>query len=499
MRVDVGGAARQLVAGLVAEPWGRVTPSVYETGRLVTLAPWLAGHRQRIAFLLRTQRADGGWGGPDGYALVPTLSATEALLATGDGDRVRAAAERGLAALTRWGRGVRQSIPDMPAIELIVPALTELVNDHLDRHDRPRLPLPAGIDGARLGAVRAALAAGRPAPEKLLHAWEVVGGAAPDVRPQPPGTVGASPAATAAWLGGRGAPDATGTARQYLEAAVRRYGGPVPCATPITVFERAWTLSWLAEAGVPVTVPDVVLRELADAVGANGTPAGPGLPQDADTTAVALYALAQLGREREPDSLWAYETETHFCTWPGEEGRSATVNAHVLEAFGHYVAERPDAAPRYGRAVQKLTAWLHANQEADGAWRDRWHASPYYATACCAPALARFGSGPAATEAVGRAVDWVISTQRADGSWGWWRGTAEETAYAVRVLLARPDEASGRAVARGYPHLVGAVRRRSVGGSADPAMWHDKDLYLPRAIVRAAVLAAVHQAQRSFS
>ncbi|MFD0538187.1 hypothetical protein ACFQY7_35090 [Actinomadura luteofluorescens] len=78
---DLYAAAGALVADLVHHPWGRSSPSVYETGRLVSLAPWLTGHSGRIRFLLDTQRPDGGWGAPDpGYALVPTLSATEALL-----------------------------------------------------------------------------------------------------------------------------------------------------------------------------------------------------------------------------------------------------------------------------------------------------------------------------------------------------------------------------------------------------------------------------------
>src|SRR5690348_15962583 len=75
-------AARELVASLLRQPWGQVSPSVYETGRLVTLAPWLPGHAERVTFLLHRQRVDGGWGAPGGYQLVPTLSATEALLAT---------------------------------------------------------------------------------------------------------------------------------------------------------------------------------------------------------------------------------------------------------------------------------------------------------------------------------------------------------------------------------------------------------------------------------
>src|SRR5205814_1748241 len=72
---------QELLDGLVAEPAGQVSPSVYETGRVVALAPWLTGHVMRVVYLVTTQRPDGRWGpADDGYALVPTLSATDALL-----------------------------------------------------------------------------------------------------------------------------------------------------------------------------------------------------------------------------------------------------------------------------------------------------------------------------------------------------------------------------------------------------------------------------------
>lgn len=496
--VDVAAAARELVAGLRLDPWGQVSPSVYETGRVVALAPWLDGHRQRIDYLLASQRADGGWGGPDGYALVPTLSATDALLAAaGEGGAVQAAAERGLSVLGGWFRG-GPLLPDTPAIELIVPALLESINGRLAGSGRDRLPPFAPIDGAALAGVRAVLAMGRAAPEKLLHAWEVVGPLAGRTAAVPDGLglVGASPAATAARLRDR---DGSSPARRYLEEVARHHGGPVPCAAPITVFERAWALSWLAEAGIPLTVPTPLIVELSASVGPAGTPAAPGLPQDADTTSVALSALIQLGVHREPVSLWAYETESHFCTWRGEDGESVSVNAHVLEAFGHYLAGRPDHPGRYTAAVERLTGWLVARQGSDGSWADRWHASPFYATACCALALDRFGVGPAARAAVEKAVEWAAATQRPDGSWGLWQGTDEETAYATRILLTRPDGLSAQAVARSYPLLLHSIRTGSVDTSGDPPMWHDKDLYSPKVIIRAAVLAALHQAQCRFS
>ncbi|MGY0007384.1 prenyltransferase [Micromonospora sp. I033] len=482
---------RDLVAAMVANPAGETSASVYETGRLVGLAPWLPGHDVRVSWLLDRQRADGGWGGPGGYALVPTLSATEALLTVlrrgdhGTAAALAGAAHRGLAFLA--GALDAGAPPDLPATDLIVPALREAVDRHLAQPPAGlaewagvRLPLPAGLDPGRLARVRGLLAAGRPVPEKLAHALEVGGDQArraTGVRPAEAGAVGASPAATAAWLG---RPD-PGPALDYL----RRVGGrgPVPCASPITVFERAWVLGILARAGVPLTVPGSLVAELRAAVGVAGAATGPGLPADADTTSVTLYALARLGRPLDLSRLDPYDTGRHFCTWPGEDGASVTTNAHVLDALAQHPTH-----PGVAATVDRVARWLVERQEPDGRWSDRWHASAYYATYCVLLALADHASDATARAAVERGVGWLLETQRADGSWGRWGGTAEETAYAVLALAATGRTGDARVAA-----ALGRGRRRLSewdGRARGPALWHDKDLYRPTLIVHAAVLAA---------
>ncbi|WP_219463588.1 prenyltransferase/squalene oxidase repeat-containing protein [Nonomuraea rhizosphaerae] len=498
-------AADALLADLMFRPWGQVSPSVYETGRLVTLAPWLTGHHERIAYLVDSQGPDGAWGAPDGYGLVPTLSATEAFLAAlrrddpGIDHRLLVqAVKRGLRTLITWLNNppgehptASAALPDTPAIEHIVPSLICLINRHLDGH-HPPLPLPDGMSYDMLALVRSWIGSGAEIPEKLLHALEICGTAASGasaVRPTAIGTVGASPAATAAWLGERGAHEAWHPARGHLEAVARRHGGPVPVGVPITVFERGWVLSWLLRAGVKVDAPPEMVADLRAAIGPAGTPAGSGLPADADTTAVALYTLALLGMPYEPDSLWAFHAGTHFSTWPGEQGASVSVNAHVLDAFGQYVARRPEAAARYGETIADVAEWIRDRQGQDGSWADRWHASPYYATVSCALALGEHG-GDASAGAVRAAVEWVLATQRPDGSWGRWSGTAEETAYAMQVLLLtswRTDPRCERAADLGLVYL-------SVADGEHPPLWHDKDLYAPIAVIRAAVIAAAHLA-----
>jgi hypothetical protein len=138
----------ELMVELTADPLGNMSASVYETGRLLALAPWLDGADGRVEFFFAKQKPHGCWGGPGGYGLVSTLSATDALLSVlrcrsqyplasaGAADRgqLAAAADRGLAVLlSRSPTAGNASLPDTVAAEIIVPALVTAVNGHLAR------------------------------------------------------------------------------------------------------------------------------------------------------------------------------------------------------------------------------------------------------------------------------------------------------------------------------------------------------------------------------
>jgi halimadienyl-diphosphate synthase len=490
MTTDPAEPARHLVRGMTTDPYGDYSPSVYETARLVTLAPHLTGHANRVAFVLGEQAPDGGWGGPEGYGLLPTLSAAEALLSEFRRTRapaLLAAAGRGLEALsTRWGPDLRADLPDTVAVEILVPALVSAINAHLDaleaadvavprRHHR--LPDPDGTHPGVLHELRRMARDGAALPDKILHSLEALGSAARGVSFARPGQdgLGCSPAATAAWFGGDVAAAHPGL--KYLETVQARYDGPVPVAAPLAVFERSWVLSAFADAGVAVAVPDGVLDALAAGLGPRGIAGGPGLPPDADDTSATLYALAAHGRPHPLECLHEYHVDGHFCTYPDERTPSVSTNAHVLQAL------RADGPSETADAV---AGWIAERQHPDGSWTDKWHASPYYATARCVLALAGADHG---TTARARALRWLLDTQAPDGSWGRWGGTFEETAYAVQVLVRARDPRADQAAARGCAFLL------SWRGAGHPPLWHDKDLYTPGRIVRAEGIAALHLAR----
>ncbi|WP_440899447.1 prenyltransferase, partial [Actinosynnema sp.] len=430
-----GGAVARAVADLVSDPTGGLPASVYETARLVALAPWLVGHAERVDFLLRDQAPDGTWAGPGPFALVPTLSAVEALLAA---EADRGAVDRGLAAAERLLADVPGTgLPATLIPGMIVPALVLDVNARLG-HDRLRLP-----DGLSPDALVALRDDGWRNPVSAFY-LEIVGPRAvgsPHVRPVD-GVVGCSAAATAAWLG----PEPPGQERaesvRFLERTQAGLGGPVPGLTSMTWFERGLLHSALIDSGVDPAEAAPLLTGLPLDVGERGAPAAPGFAHDSETAAILLLAESDAtGSTPAPDSLWEYDRGTHFLTTVPVGAPSVITNARILRALRRRLAQNPPDAARCADAADRITDWLLAEQNADGHWTDRWHQSPLYATQACLQALAE--PGRAATsrtrdadvaEARAAALRLLLSTQRPDGSWGVWGGTVEETALALLAL-----------------------------------------------------------------
>ncbi|MFD3522182.1 prenyltransferase/squalene oxidase repeat-containing protein [Streptomyces sp. NPDC058653] len=500
--------AADLVARVDQDRWGSVRPSLYETARVVSAAPWLPGEPRRIAYLLNEQAPDGSWGeGPARYRLLPTLSAVEAALAvlrrggasTETARRLASAVDGGLAALRALPTA--GPWPDTAAAEILVPSLVAKINEQLSLiadartpvidgwRPGPALALPRGYDQSVPEYAAKRYASTGSLPVKLHHTFEGIAGyISRGLIPDRPDLLGSSPAATAARATTASAPPAPGTVA-VLESVAQRYAGSFPEAAPIVVFERLWVAAALARASLPAASLPTVRRWAADIYDPRGVRGAPGLMTDADDTAMAVLVSSLVGLPHSPQPLDLFHNGSHYDCYVGEDTGSITANAHALQALGRYQRRHPATERLYGPRTQTLLDWLVGQQRPDGTWPDKWHASPYYATARCVAALkeaaVQHGAEHAAA-AVETAVAWALDTQRDDGSWGVWGGTAEETAYGAQILLstARHGPRHARALDRAETYLD------AVAGTGDhPALWHDKTLYAPGAMIEAEVLA----------
>lgn len=379
------------------------------------------------------------------------------------------------------------------------------MNKHCGVHDKSRfwlnvkeclrITLPPQ-DMGRLTRLRTAARIGKPLPTQIFHSLEVLGSdldCVHEVR-DVNGVFGGSPAATIAML--TRSPIHHQRSIAFISEMAARLGGALPVATQLDTFERSWLIHNLIQAGMPV--PEDMARAAATyftaCLGSRGASFTPGQIPDADNSAVVLYVLSALGYPVEPICLLTYEDETCFRCYDGERNPSVSTNAHILEAFGNYMMRCRLSVPKYQQAIAKISAYLLSVQKSDGSWLDKWHASPYYATTCSVLALRRFGVGDTAA-ALKRAIAWVLSTQRDDGSWGFWSGTLEETAYALQMLLLAGHSQDSVAIAQAVRRGERFLTKQLNAPPNDPVhmpLWHGKELYQPRRIVRAAVLSALY-------
>ncbi|GIG88359.1 prenyltransferase/squalene oxidase repeat-containing protein [Plantactinospora endophytica] len=483
---------------------GSIRPIAYSTSFVARLhrpdgSPLFPG---ALDWLRRHQWPDGSWGGavpqpPD--RLVSTLAALLALAGSAE-DWARQAIESATGYLWRHAADWRDAGYETIAFELAVPHL-------LAEARRAGLRLPyaefGDLDRMRADKLdRIPPDALRTRPTTLLYSLEVLGDVfAPGLAGRfrsGNGSLGNSPSATAAYWAATGDP----AALRYLERLVdANPDGGVPEVWPVATFETAWAVYLLNRAKLlPVTAARPHLDRLHRILGDTGLAAiDPSFPvPDSDDTAMVYNALLDTGYPVAGllDHLLVFESESCFRTFPYERVASVSANARVYEAFAH----RPD---RYPGQLAKILDYLRGERQDGGWWRDKWHASAYYATAQVVFALA----GPAHRSGSADGVDgwlpppepladtwrWLVGGQRADGSWGEPAGTAEETAYAVLALDALDHR---HPVPPQVFELAGAYLREHVDDADPPELWIGKGLYTPDAVVRAAALAACAVAVR---
>jgi len=258
-----------------------------------------------------------------------------------------------------------------------------------------------------------------------------------------------------------------------------RGDGSLPTVAPFEVFEIAWVLYNLSRSAQRPAEAQPLLRYLAQALTDDGVGVSrEGLRPDADDTALTLTVLHRYGYPISAGPLRPFEGVSFFFTFPLERDASVTANAHVLE-----VLEVVPPFPRQHLIQQKVIKYLRDARVDGDHWVDKWHGSPFYATA-----HAVFALTASAPDLCRPAYTWFKNSQREDGSWGWFgRGTPEETAYAVQALMTAPAETLAA--------MTEQLRRAAAylnETEAEPVipMWVGKTLYGPSQVIRSAVLSA---------
>jgi halimadienyl-diphosphate synthase len=470
--------AEHLISELELRP---VASMAYATAAAAALhADGTAVFPKAVEWLRRHQHTDGSWGGTVFHPQDRLVSTLAALVALRD---VRTDwAQRAIAAGSRYLREHdevwRTADAALIGFEVVAPDLVE----------RAHTAGLVSADGlADLAALRAEKLSRFPSglvteqASSLLYSLEAVLAL---FRPQqvtrfvgPDGSLANNPAATvAAWT-------ATGDPRclTYLHRAAESTGdGGMPEVYPIDVFEPAWMLYLLGRAGLtPPSAGRHVQRlmRLARERDGQGIGISEGFPApDSDDTAMVANVLHAHGHDDTQllKALLAFETDTHFAGFAYERGAPVSANARILEAL----SRRPEL---YGPQITKTTAFLLDTRQDGAWWQDKWHLSPYYATAQVTAALP--------PQHLAGTWRWLLDTQHPDGSWGMGGGQPEETAYAILALDAlRPHHEPPLATYQRAHHYL----RAHLGRDDYAELWIGKGLYTPTTVVRAAILAACH-------
>ncbi|MBN1936571.1 MAG: hypothetical protein JW934_18050 [Anaerolineae bacterium] len=471
----------------------RMGPSPYDIAWLARLYPLgksSANWPDLVEWLLGHQAPDGSWGGEIVYyhdRIICTLAAVIALYENRFGWKVSEPIQRAQSYLWHHLHLLPRDPFELVGFELLLPTLLQ---------EARALGLDVPTHTCGYGEIQTAKLRLIP-PEMLyspkistVHSLEFLGrdGDAEQLKGARAsnGSLGNSPAATAYYLTRSDADD--GQANAYL-ADVLAHEWQVIYLYPFSTFELTWVLNNLAFSGLPITAfaGEDIWRRLCAELG----PTGIGLDAtfgitDGDITSVTTRLLIEAGYEVDPSILARFENkETHvFQTYKFERNISVGTNLHALESL----VLLPDY-PACERVKKSVLVTLLENRKYNMYWIDKWHTSPYYATSHVLIGMLR--EGDYLIHACHNTVEWLLHNQREDGSWGFFdRGTAEETAYALTALLHYHwyDPVPKEVLRRGALYLAQEYRKN---GSAYPELWIGKCLYIPYAVVRSAILAAL--------
>jgi halimadienyl-diphosphate synthase len=487
--------ARELVSDLDQ----RMGPSPYDIAWMARLRLGANGKPRwpgLIAWLVENQRPDGSWGGEIEYyhdRIICTTAAIIALQENGTDQETERAVRRGQTYLWHHLHLLRYDVSDLVGFELVFPTLLAQARA-LDLDVPTHAYGYAEIQAAKLRLIPPAMLYSPSI--STVYSLEFLGASGDINRLEQAlngnGALGNSPATTAYYLWLRGGGDER--AESYLETVRTRNEHVIP-VYPFRTFERTWVLNNLTFSGLPITTfaDDDVWSSLQEELGTSGVgfDATFGIP-DGDTTSVCCRLLLEAGYDVDPAVLAQFEDkkERFIRTYDYERNASVSTNVHALDAL-RYMSNYPD------REIvrERIAVMLLDSREYNTYWTDKWHASPYYATAHALVALSREAAH--LIHGCAHTVDWLLHTQREDGSWGFFgMGTQEETAYVLAALLhlARVYDLDPGPIHRGAAYLAQEYEKQH----DFPSLWIVKCLYAPYDIIRSAILAALILYERMF-
>jgi halimadienyl-diphosphate synthase len=471
----------------------RLAPSAYDSAWMARLR---LGQSEEplwpdlIEWLTQNQHPDGSWGSEIAYyhdRIICTLAAAIALGQNGHTPHAKQALRRAERYLWHHLHLLPRDPWELVGFELILPTM-------LNEARAIGLDVPTHTCG--YGEIQTAKL--RMIPPDMLYSpyistvlsLEFLGPSGDPGRLQQAltvnGSLGNSPAATAYYL--TLCTDVDIEALRYLETVLERAGHAVPFY-PFRTFELSWVLNNLVQSAIPIQefAADDIWQELQAEVALHGVGFDPSFRiSDGDTTSACCRVLLEAGRSVDPQILAQFEDREKriFRTYQYERNPSITTNIHALD-----VLQRISDYPNQREAKEQVILMLLENRQYNMYWTDKWHASPYYATAHALIAFLKEGDYLA--HACSHTVDWILHTQREDGAWGFYeQSTIEETAYALTALLHyhRHEPLDPEVLRRGAAYLA---RTHRGAKSTYPPLWIAKSLFAPPDIIRSAVLAAL--------
>jgi hypothetical protein len=465
---------------------GLIGPSVYDTAQVLRFSPPSEGVWPALEWLIEQQYPDGGWGDPSIPLSrdVATLAVVLALEAHSSRKNEQSAMQAGLTFIRRQAMQWAGPLPeDMPvACELLLPALVDQARERgITLDDAPYTSLRAFGSRRRQLLARLVPRPGTP----LTHSWESWG-QQPDVGLlDGAGSIGHSPAATAAWI--RNASDdpnladACDASRHYLRQAAAATGvgipGVVGAVWPYRRNEQIVSLFTIMLAGLidHPALRDVIQPQLDDLWGGL-RPDGYGISDhfstDGDLTAMSFALMAHHGQRPPITVLREFIVDDSCLTYKHEMQRSFSATTHAAHSL-LLLGDDPTG----------LFDYLDRQRAINGTWLgDKWHASWLYLTSHVIHALLAAGRPLMALTALSPLLD----HQHPDGSWGLTSATTEETAYGALALLALSrhgllPEHGQRALRRATRYLKEHYRPLAEDSGA---CWIAKGLYRPRRIAR---------------